>query len=248
VVIPTLGLNELTRSVVAQLIAEGVADVCVIDNGSTFEDHRITVIRPDDNLGWLRSCNLGMRLAFSGDYTHCIVLNNDVILSEGFVGGLLGASAATGPGVFAPLYDDVWPQQRIPAPIPARDFVGNDHDLQVPFADGTCLMVSREVYEKVGELNERFFAQHGWAADLDFCHRVRLAGFPVIVTMRSYLNHLGRRTAAVVNPGYVAEAIDEAVNGMRALYGADWPELFANASDIRAIYGMPERLPTRPRG
>lgn len=172
-----------------------------------------------------------------------MLLNNDVRLSPGFLAGLAAAWHAGGAGLLAPAYDRNWPQQRTGYSGPAGRYVAAEREYPVPFADGTCLAIPHQTLRLAGLLDERTWPRYGWGADKDYALRVRLAGGEVQVTERSFLNHLGRRTAAAA-PWYdEAEAEAENDAGMAAKWGTGWRELlYAGFGNVPRAGLAQERL------
>ena len=62
---------------------------------------------------------------------------------------------------------------------------------------GACMLVSREVFEKIGLLDERFFA---YQEDSDLCLRARQAGWKVIYLPAARVIHYGGKGGAGVHP------------------------------------------------
>ncbi len=73
---------------------------------------------------------------------------------------------------------------------PQREIGNKLAEAQAPFpvgwASGACLLVSREVWKKVGGFDPNFFFG---GEDADFCRRVWEAGFEVLCEPRALLNH-----------------------------------------------------------
>ncbi|NOT43925.1 MAG: glycosyltransferase family 2 protein [Acidobacteria bacterium] len=63
----------------------------------------------------------------------------------------------------------------------------------VDWVSGACLLVRREAAERVGLLDERFFM---YTEDVDFCARLRAAGYQVRFDPSSEVVHLRGRSAA----------------------------------------------------
>ena len=237
VVVPARGAHALTRAVVADLDRErDVADLLVVDSRGDYLSARgESVLRPSTPMNWVEACNFGLAYGFAQHYEQVVLINNDVRLSPCFLSGLL-ATALPGFGLCGPLYDDVWDTQRSEFLGPAERFEPKDEAWDVPFLDGTCLLVTRPAYEGVGGLDGVRFGRHGWAADFDLSLRVRRFGLRVAVTARSYLNHLGQATASMVTPAHESDAVLEADAGMRDLYGDDWPTVLGGAEMVKAVY------------
>ena len=59
---------------------------------------------------------------------------------------------------------------------------------------GCCLLVRREVLQKVGAFDERYGI--GFFEDDDWCIRAREAGFELLVALNVFIHHFGSRTFA----------------------------------------------------
>ena len=68
------------------------------------------------------------------------------------------------------------------------------HEAQA--VSGACMLIRREVLDKVGLLDERFFA---YQEDSDFCKRTREAGWTVVYHPAARITHYGGKGGAVVH-------------------------------------------------
>src|ERR1022692_3759433 len=246
VIIPIFGHHDLTRTVINDLEREeGCVDVWLIDNQGSFEpgESSAKIVRPGVNLGWSRGCNYGVTAAWDGGYDTFILMNNDVRLSPAFVGGLLDAASVTGGDVIGPLYDHNWPHQRGAYTGCAAAYVGSPYEFPAPFIDGTCMLIRRSIFERIGFLDEHYWRMHGWGCDKDFALRVRGVGGSVWITERSYLNHLARQTAKEFSGYSELDAESENDEGMRKKWGDDWRELLYKGFEGMSRSGLiQERL------
>lgn len=69
----------------------------------------------------------------------------------------------------------------------ARDF-DYSREQNVDQVMGACFMIRREALEKVGGLDENFYI---WFEEVDYCKRIKDAGFSVVYTPKTKLIHLG---------------------------------------------------------
>lgn len=69
----------------------------------------------------------------------------------------------------------------------------HDRERRVDFVIGACLMVRREVFEKVGGFDERFFM---YSEETDWQWRMRQAGWAVAFTPAAQVVHLGGGSGA----------------------------------------------------
>ena len=192
----------------ALLLQPELASLRVVDNGSRDDtvrrvealaasDPRIVLIRRPDNPGFAAGCNAGARAgALSEPSPWLLFVNPDLELPAGALGRLLAhASAMPRPGALgADLRDadgrrdpaarrrdlSLWRMLLAAGRRGALD-VDCDGALRVQSVDacsGALMLVPRAAFEAIG----------GWDAgyrlhveDLDFCRRLRVAGFGVAV-------------------------------------------------------------------
>lgn len=175
------------------------------------------LIANEANRGWTGGCNQVAQLS-RGRYV--VLLNEDTTIEEDAFGALACAMDESSPrvGLGAPRL--VWPDgARQPScrsfPDPwslllrgtflgrvngnaarLRRYLLEDIDLTSPsrvdWALGACLIVRREVFERVGLMDERL-AYHD---DTDFCYRARRAGYETVFFPRiTVVHHYQRRSA-----------------------------------------------------
>ena len=72
-----------------------------------------------------------------------------------------------------------------------------DSPADVFWATGACLMVRSSVYERLGGLDERFFAH---MEEIDLCWRMQLEGWKVTVVPESVIYHVGGGTLPASSP------------------------------------------------
>jgi len=219
-VIPTILPTERLLNTCYNLVNSSLwfdCDVQVIYNTETSYEHNEPAIwsqemedRLNDlanvfyahiNLNWLHSCNLGLFSSCypAGEYSHVLLLNDDVELCEGFLEKLVLDADGNSrrpvkppdkvdpavPSITAPLYNGFWGQKQREVPWQNTE----DRPLiPVNYVDGTCMLISTELIGKIGVLDGSFGAP-GWGADVDYCFRARQAGAAIAVCPNAYLWH-----------------------------------------------------------
>lgn len=197
-------------------------EIVVVDNassdGSADAARRwpgVRVIEAGGNLGFAGANNLGIR-ATSSDYI--LLLNNDTIVPNGAIDGLVAAlasqpdAAVAGPRLvngdgraelsFGPMITP-WNEYRQKRLLVANDRGDADAVRQVEamtsreswpdWVSGACLLVRRADAEAVGLLDERFFM---YTEDVDFCASIRARGRRILFTPAVEVVHLRGRSAA----------------------------------------------------
>lgn len=215
-------LRQCLRSILAD--PGPSREVLVVDNASTdgspqmvadeFPDVRL--ITNAGNVGFSRANNQALERS-SGRYA-CL-LNSDAELRPGCLAAMVAyLDAHPRVGVLGPrlVYADGTPQpsrRRFPtlatafvestilqrwwpgADVLRRYYlsdVPDDRPQEVDWVTGACLMVRREAMAQVGLLDERFFM---YSEELDWCRRIKAAGWRVAYTPDAVVVHHESRSA-----------------------------------------------------
>jgi N-acetylglucosaminyl-diphospho-decaprenol L-rhamnosyltransferase len=165
------------------------------------------VLRSPVNGGFASGNNLGIRSVDAAAY---VLLNSDTVVCPGALAGLAEALAANPrAGMIAPRLDDADGTQGVSAfrfHHPIGEFVRSAgtgpitrllrrYDVPLPHsAEPTepdwvgfaCVAIRREVVAQVGLLDEGFFM---YFEDVDYCHRVRAAGWSILYWPGSRVVH-----------------------------------------------------------
>jgi GT2 family glycosyltransferase len=170
-------------------------EIILVDNASTdgTADYlktlsTVNVISNTENLGFAGGCNQGIKAAM-GEWV--IVLNNDVIVSPGWLEGMLDAA-------------DHWKLQIVTPAIRegeyAYDISAYARELTDRMrrvirrgkANGICFMANKKVFETIGFFDEKFLI--GQYEDKDFFLRAARAGFALGTVGSAFLHHFGSAT------------------------------------------------------
>lgn len=153
------------------------------------------------NLGCAGAWNQGVNATASSEWL--IILNNDVIVSPGWVSGLLLAAKRwdldiVSPAVREGLYNyDIEPY--------SREFTELMKDtIRYGAVHGICFMVRRRVFDAIGSFDENF--RIGQFEDKDFFLRARRAGFRLATVGCSFLHHFGSVTQDSIRKNRVVKS------------------------------------------
>lgn len=190
--------------------AEFPAQLILIDNNSTdgsaerlaTEYPEVEVIVSEENLGWAGGYNLGIERALEDGADYLFLLNNDTLFPDNepviqkLVDRMEGNDSIgmSTPLVFEyPETDRIWfargdlniwtgeaSKGTSHSPEELPELVDNDH------IAGCSIMVSREVFETVGLLDESFFLI---GSDTEFSQRLIDAGFELVTDTRTHIYH-----------------------------------------------------------
>jgi len=210
-------------------------ELIVVDNGSTdgtvewLEKRDLKLIRNETNRGYAAGVNQGVKTAAG---RNILLLNSDTVVTAGWLDRMLDVLyiepnvGMVGPTSGPP---EVRPQG-IFFPPPYQDVQGLETFAWLWGAafsgclvgaiqlSGMCLLIKREVFDKIGMMDECF--KIGGCEDTDFCNRAVKAGYRLLVRADTFIHHHGGRTFA--ENGLDREAI---VNENRIIYNERWPEL-----------------------
>jgi GT2 family glycosyltransferase len=208
-------LSADTIACVESVVAAGVASerIVIVDNGSTDDSVRrfrtrfptASLICNQRNLGFGEGMNQGIRHALERGASSVLILNNDTIIDPHMVTILVEAydaledAAILGPAIY---YHDmpsrIWRlgDKRVrwlPMPLRVRrDPERCPSPFQVDYVTGCGMLTRREVFERIGLFDKRYFM---YFEDADFCRRARDAGFTVWCVPQARMWHKVSLTA-----------------------------------------------------
>lgn len=167
-------------------------DILVVDNASrdgvagalatAYPD--IELLALPDNLGWAGGNNVGIKIGLERGYRWICLLNNDTVFPAGQVQAWHAAACAAPPCLLHPAIH-YWDEPEVAQLHPDADgrrasyrpLDDGTARARMDFAYGACLAVHRDVFERVGLLDERFFLQ---LEETDFYLRARQAGYEAL--------------------------------------------------------------------
>lgn len=178
----------------------------------------IKLISNSENLGFSGGMNTGIAFALKIGATHIVLLNNDTYVDQDFLMRLYEASKNAdiiSPKIyFAPGFEFhkerykknqlgkvLWyAGGKIDWPNVIGVHIGvNEVDTgqfntrkEIDLATGCCLMIKKEVFEKIGLLDDKYFL---YLEDLDFCVRAKKCGFRIIFEPKSIIWHKNASSA-----------------------------------------------------
>lgn len=194
-------------------------EVVVVDNGSRENPAEvfragypeIQFVRSEQNLGFAGGNNLALKQT-KGDFLFFV--NNDAELTTGCVALLLALFEKTPDlGIASPLICYFQEQNPVNGQVPhsadliqyagmtrVNPFTGRNHTIgnkepdkgqysearPTAYAHGAAMMAPRRVLERVGPMDEGFFLYY---EELDWCERIRRAGFSIWVEPRARVYH-----------------------------------------------------------
>jgi len=190
--------------------------IILVDNGSADGSGKrikekfseIELLRSGENLGFSGGCNYGIRHSLkSGLAGYVLLLNNDTKVNENLLTALLAVAQKDNRIGIAGALEFYYSQPDrlrmagsrfiwwLGGHVLIRSITSEFKEVQ--YVSGCCMLIKKEVIEKIGLLDERFFAYY---EDADFCLRARCAGFKVAAARDAKVWHKVTKVLGVKNP------------------------------------------------
>jgi len=141
----------------------------------------VTITKLTENKGFAAGANTALRNAIKNDFEYLMLLSQDVLLSsdsaEKLINQQLITKGITFPTMMNRNTNKVFSNGGVVNKFWGSITLSTKKPLSDPdWADGSCLFFSKEVFEKVNGLFEKFFM---YFEDVDFCLRAKKSGFRI---------------------------------------------------------------------
>jgi GT2 family glycosyltransferase len=186
----------------------------------------LVVLKNSQNLGFAEGNNVGIRYALKNGADWVLVLNNDTTIAPDLLiklikqGNLINQSGILGPKIyFAPGFEyhkNRYKQNQrgkvfwyaggiidwkniycFHRGVDEVDKGQYDKIEETDFISGCAMMVKKEVFEKIGLFDSRYFL---YLEDVDFCQRAKKAGFKIIYVPQGKVWHYNASSSGVGGP------------------------------------------------
>ncbi|MGO4699347.1 glycosyltransferase family 2 protein [Paenibacillus sp. 2TAB26] len=183
-------------------------EIIIIDNGSTdgtaaylkSQAGRLRYKIFQENLGFSGGVNQGLMMAKG---TSILILNNDTIVTKNWLSNLLSClNSNPSIGLVGPVTNYLSNDQKIDVSYKnmkeMQQFAQNyNHINPVRWRKtnaimGFCLLLSREVLQRVGYMDEGYVI--GTCEDVDFYLRIQLLGLDLVIAEDTFIHHYGSVT------------------------------------------------------
>lgn len=184
-------------------------EIVVVDNasedgsGQRLKDEfdEITLLVNSKNEGFTGGNNRGIQYALDAGFEYLMLLNNDTIVTPGFVQPLLQVLQAHDVGAVQPkiLYESerniIWNAGTgfnrwgfFPYTLGQgkADHAFGNHARRIPWITGCCFLVKAKIVREVGALDDQFFIYY---EDTDWSLRIRKAGYHLQYEPASKIYH-----------------------------------------------------------
>jgi len=206
-------------------------DLIVIDNGSTdgtkeyLESINCKLISNETNIGYTKAVNQGFELTTND----VVLLNNDIVLTPDWL-IKLKKHLKDGVGLVAPTTNYAHGIQRddnalynsIDNLYQYCKLIEDRRPMEYPRLIFMCILISRELINKIGYLDEQF--NPGNSEDDDYCIRSLKAGFKNILARDVFIHHYGSRSFGKLNT--YGDLLQKNMQKFEAKYGASHQEIW----------------------
>lgn len=201
IIMPVWNELEATKECIDSIVKNTAYPhkLIMIDNGSdrdtaaylaglkTRADINVVVMRNEENAGFSRAVNQGIR---SSDARYVCIMNNDTIASRGWLEEMIKAMESH------PEVGILNPSSNTSGQFCGRktvdDYAASLKSLsgqiqELSRARGFCMLIVRDVIDKVGLLDEAY--GRGYFEETDYSYRARNAGFVIARAKGAYVYH-----------------------------------------------------------
>jgi len=224
------------------------------------KERGIKFMQNEKNLGFSGGNNRGIKYALEKNVDYVLILNNDTVVDENFLVNLVNNKNAdiSSPKIYfekgfefhkdryteKQLGEVIWyaggniDWQNIIGKHIGVDEVDNGQfskSREVDFATGACMLVKREVFEKIGYFDEKYFL---YLEDMDFCVRAKKAGFKILFEPKAVVWH--KNAASIGGSG--SNLQDYYFTKSRLLFALKFAKLRTKFAVLKQVYSSKEKI------
>jgi|APSaa5957512535_1039671.scaffolds.fasta_scaffold34183_2 GT2 family glycosyltransferase len=198
--------------------------IYIVDNGSidnsveiiTKHSPSTTLIELPVNHGFCGGCNVGMKKALKDGCDAVLLLNDDTIVVEDFITPLAELMKShTKIGIIGPIIVEAYNEDLIQFgggtinkwsasfryKRRGERYQRSDTLIETDYMLGAGMMISKEVIDKIGFLDEDYYP--AYVEEADFCYRAKEAGFGSYIYDGVRLKHVGGASQGSYGVGFI---------------------------------------------
>ncbi|MDD2822950.1 MAG: glycosyltransferase family 2 protein [Candidatus Daviesbacteria bacterium] len=168
----------------------------------------VTFIQTHSNLGYTGGNNIGIKKALEGKADFVFILNPDTEVEKDVISSLVNVAEATQAGIIGPkiLFSNkktIWYAGGIMdlanvlgkhRGVDLKDEGQYNNIEETEFVTGGAMFVRRDVFEKVGLFDEKYFM---YLEDSDLCFRAKKMGFKILYNPKAVIYHENAKSAGL---------------------------------------------------
>lgn len=193
-------------------------------------------VRTRANCGFSAGNNIGLGLGLSDpEITHICLLNNDTVVTDHWLDDLIKAAGEN--ALVGPVSNSVGNEQVVPVQYKESESNGyavdsvrsfarewrKNHSFQTFSTEMLgffCVLGSREVFEKVGPLDERFGI--GTFEDDDYCLRCRKLDIKLLIARHVFIHHWGSASFGRLPSAKMRRLTQKNKKLFESIHGVKW--------------------------
>ena len=151
----------------------------------------VIIDNTNNNRGFAKAVNIGIKKALKMGAEKIILINPDIEITKKDITDLATNNAdIIGPVLLSNgVYDYGgkvnWVIGRT-AHLKGDPFLEKGSPSEIDYVSGACMIIKKEVFERIGFFDERFFM---YFEDADFCLRAKQAGFKITINPKIIIKH-----------------------------------------------------------
>jgi rhamnosyltransferase len=190
-----------------EILSQQIDTLIIIDNASELQSKlkelayisdRSIIFEPlEDNFGLSFAQNRGIDKAYDLNASHVVLFDQDSLIDDGFIDGLLEAEAvmlAAGKkvGAVGPLFYDPGNKVIYPATVYTGPFLKrvsmskNNTEIEATFIISSGSLIRLDIMKAIGPMNEELFIDY---IDVEWSLRAKKLGYCVYMTSRAKMAH-----------------------------------------------------------
>lgn len=191
---------------VLRSLCEQLSTVIIIDNSSidamsisaeSAVYNNIELACLTKNIGLAAAQNIGIKMASDLNATHIVLFDQDSLIEQGFINGLLEAEAALlvagkNVGAVGPLFCDPSSNVVYPATVYSGPFIKRvpldkpNIEVEATFIIASGCLIRMDTLKKIGLMNDELFIDY---IDVDWSLRAKRSGYNSYITSRAKMAH-----------------------------------------------------------
>ncbi len=174
------------------------------------KSEKIHIIKNENNEGFARANNQGIKYSIKNGFDYILLLNNDTVINYDLLDLLIKQSNILNQKIIQPLILNHNGTKIWNAGGTINYFLGTfkthkmgknfkNFKINRSFTDwftGCCVLIKSEIFNEVGYFDEKFFAYY---EDVDFSIRLKAKGYSVAMMGDSYLQHFESASSKSTN-------------------------------------------------
>ncbi|MBW4437907.1 MAG: polysaccharide pyruvyl transferase CsaB [Pleurocapsa minor GSE-CHR-MK-17-07R] len=255
IVVVTFKNAEYTRLTIESILEKTTYpnyEIVVVDNGlektvidllaqlQKTQASKVKIVYNGRNLGFARANNIGIQFAEDSEYI--VLLNDDVIVTQGWLSKLIRHLRDTGIGMVGPVTNSCGNEARIEVPYhnlnEIDDFAKRytqahqGDTFEIPMLAMYCVAMRKTVVDEIGDLDERFGI--GMFEDDDYAQRLKQAGYKIICTRDVFVHHFGRASFSKLGDVNYFKIFEQNRRKYEQKWGIQWRYEQWTPPDIKA--------------